>query len=63
MGRIRAGFVKRQAEKLMKINLDKFSQSFEDNKKLVSQFAEVPTKKLRNLLAGFITKNLKSNRE
>jgi len=55
MSRIRAGFVKRQAEKLIKAYKDKFTEKFEDNKKRVSSLAEVPTKKLRNLIAGYIT--------
>ncbi len=60
MGRIRTGFVKRQAEKLMKTYLDQFSSKFESNKKKVNELAEVPTKKLRNLIAGYITKKLKA---
>ncbi|MEM4248655.1 MAG: 30S ribosomal protein S17e [Candidatus Nanoarchaeia archaeon] len=60
MGRIRTGFVKRQAEKLMKTYGNQFSSKFESNKKKVSELAEVPTKKLRNLIAGYITKKLKA---
>lgn len=63
MGRIRAGFVKRQAEKLMKLYSSRFTTKFKENKELVSGVAEVPTKKLRNLIAGYITKKLKSGKE
>lgn len=59
MGRIRTGFVKRVAEKLMNLYKGQFSSKFEDNKKLVSERAVVPTKKLRNLIAGYITKKVK----
>jgi len=59
MGRIRTGFVKRQAEDLLKQNRARLTIKFEDNKKVVNEVAEVPTKKLRNLLAGYITKKLK----
>ena len=60
MGRIRTGFVKRQAEQLMTLHKGKFTSKFVDNKIKVSEFAEVPTKKLRNLIAGYITKKLRS---
>ncbi len=58
MGRIRTGFVKRQAEDLLQANKTKFGIKFEDNKRTVSELAEVQTKKLRNLIAGYITKKL-----
>jgi len=58
MGRIRTGFVKRQAEDLLQANKTKFTTKFVENKKSVDELAEVPTKKLRNLIAGYITKKL-----
>ncbi len=63
MGRIRAGFVKRQAEKLMKLFGPRFTTKFKDNKGAVLSVAEVPTKKLRNLIAGYITKKLRSGKD
>lgn len=59
MGRIRTGFVKRQGESLMKKFKGQFSSKFEENKKKVTEVADVPTKKLRNLVAGYITKKFK----
>ncbi|MBS3065063.1 MAG: 30S ribosomal protein S17e [DPANN group archaeon] len=59
MGRIRSGRVKRQAEKLMQKYTSFFKPNFEQNKLVLSQVAMVPTKKLRNLLAGYITKKTK----
>jgi small subunit ribosomal protein S17e len=59
MGRIRTGFVKRQAEGVLQANKDKFTTKFEDNKKALMELADFPTKKLRNLIAGYITKELK----
>ena len=59
MGRIRTGFVKRVVEKLLKAHKDKFSANFEENKTKVAEIAEIPTKKLRNLIAGYITKKVK----
>ena len=59
MGRVRTGFVKRQGESLMRKFKGSFSTKFDDNKKRVSEVADVPTKKLRNLVAGYITKKQK----
>ena len=36
-----------------------FSTKFDENKKKVEEVAIVPTKKLRNLIAGYITKKQK----
>lgn len=43
----------------MNLYKGQFSSKFEDNKKLVSERAIIPTKKLRNLIAGYITKKIK----
>ncbi|MGB9675317.1 MAG: 30S ribosomal protein S17e [Candidatus Nanoarchaeia archaeon] len=59
MGRIRPGFVKRQAQELLTLHQNKFSSNFESNKKVLNEIAEFPTKKLRNLIAGYITKEMK----
>ena len=53
--------MKRDEEKLMAANKGKFSKKFEDNKKAVQEVAEVKTKKLRNLIAGYITKKKKTS--
>ena len=52
--------MKRQAEQLLVANREKFSMKFEENKKALEPLAEFPTKKLRNLIAGYITKKLKA---
>lgn len=60
MGRIRTSSVKRSAEEVMSAFPNQFSKKFEENKKIVSKFADVGTKKLRNMIAGYITKKVKS---
>ena len=62
MGRIRTKFIKRNADKLMRENIGSFTSSFEENKVQVVQFAEVPSKKIRNLLAGYITKRKRTQK-
>jgi small subunit ribosomal protein S17e len=60
MGRIRTRPIKKIGDKLLASHKDSFSPKFEDNKKLVTELADIPTKKLRNLIAGYVTKKLKS---
>lgn len=62
MGRIRTKFIKRNGEKLLRENTDKFTHNFDKNKQVVTQLAEVPSKKIRNLLAGYITKKVKTSK-
>lgn len=61
MGRIRTTLVKRTGQKLLKLNPEKFTKEFEANKKAVIEAADIPSKKLRNVIAGYITKLVKSN--
>ena len=59
MGKIRTAVVKRTARRLLEMYPDTFTDSFEENKKLVSQLIAVESKKLRNQIAGYITHLIK----
>lgn len=59
MGRIKTDMVKRNAKKLYNIDVKMFSRNFDKNKKGVNELAEVRSKKLRNLLAGQISRIVK----
>ncbi|PKK85761.1 MAG: 30S ribosomal protein S17e [Thermoplasmata archaeon HGW-Thermoplasmata-1] len=56
MGNIRQTYVKRVAVELVKKHADVFTTDFEQNKKLVDQYAEVSSKNLRNRIAGYVTR-------
>ncbi|MBT4717336.1 30S ribosomal protein S17e [Candidatus Woesearchaeota archaeon] len=56
MGRIKTTMIKRVGNKLVKTHRDKFSPIFEKNKEILPQFVDVPSKKLRNVLAGYIAR-------
>lgn len=58
MGRIKSALIKRTARNLLKEE-NKFSPDFEGNKKLLGQ--NMPSKNLRNSIAGFITRVKKSD--
>ena len=56
MGRIRTTLIKRTGERVFKAHPETFSPDFEHNKKQVVKVAEIHSKKLRNVIAGYITK-------
>lgn len=53
MGRIKSTIVKRTARNLLEEE-NKFSDNFEKNKKLLAD--TMPSKKVRNKIAGYITR-------
>ena len=59
MGRIKTKLIKRTVNKLIKDYRDKFSDNFDNNKKAIFDVLEVESKKLRNIVAGYITKLMK----
>lgn len=62
MGRIKTMLIKRTANSLVTKNPGKFKESFDENKKKVSEYAEVRSKKLRNIVAGYITRIVKKQK-
>ncbi|MBS3152890.1 30S ribosomal protein S17e [Candidatus Woesearchaeota archaeon] len=62
MGRIRTTLVKRTGENLVKKFPDRFQPNFEHNKKNLDEVADIYSKKLRNLIAGYITHLLKHSK-
>jgi small subunit ribosomal protein S17e len=56
MGRIKTQKVKRITMKLYEEHADEFQTGFLENKKIVENFIDSPSKKLRNLIAGYITR-------
>jgi len=60
MGRIKTQLVKRTAMKLLAKHPDKFKKDFEENKKLVEETADIKSIKLRNVIAGYLTRLVKT---
>ena len=56
MGKVRPEHVKRTAKELVQRFPDRFTTSFEDNKKLVEEFTSLSSTKLRNRIAGYVTR-------
>ncbi len=55
MGRIKTSFVKRLGKDLFENHGDVFTDDFSKNKKVVDEFVEIKSRKLRNVLTGYMT--------
>ena len=53
MGRIKTKQVKRITNELIEKHGDRITASFEDNKKVVAEYLDSESKKLRNIIAGY----------
>ena len=56
MGKVRPEHVKRIAKELVQRFPDKFTTNFENNKRLVVEFTNLSSTKLRNRIAGYVTR-------
>ncbi len=56
MGNIRPSFIKIRAIRLVEEHGEKFTDDFDHNKKMVEELTDVSTKKLRNWIAGYVTR-------
>jgi len=56
MGRIKTSLIKNIGEKLYREHKEEFSTDFEKNKEVVKKYVEIPSKKIRNIVAGYITR-------
>ncbi len=56
MGRIKTTFIKRKTKELLKMHGDKFMTDFDQNKAITDRYTEVRSKKLRNVIAGYMTR-------
>uniref|UniRef100_A0A060T6W7 ARAD1B22792p n=1 Tax=Blastobotrys adeninivorans TaxID=409370 RepID=A0A060T6W7_BLAAD len=55
MGRVRTKTVKRAAKQMIEGYYPKLTLDFETNKRLASELAYIPSKRLRNKIAGYTT--------
>ncbi|HLC73985.1 MAG TPA: 30S ribosomal protein S17e [Candidatus Nanoarchaeia archaeon] len=62
MGRIKTILVKRTAIEIFTKNTGVVQTDFESNKKIADTYADIPSKKLRNNVAGYLTR-LKRQKE
>ena len=56
MGNIRPSFIKIRAIRLCEEYKDQVNADFDHNKALVEQFTDVDNKRMRNWIAGYVTR-------
>merc|ERR1719181_1167643 len=59
MGRVRTKTVKRASRQIIEKYYSRLTMDFQTNKKIAEEVAIIPTKSLRNKIAGFITHLMK----
>ena len=55
LGNVRTEKVKRIARELVRRYPDRFTADYEKNKKVLMGLVNLPSKKLRNMIAGYVT--------
>ena len=60
MGRIKTKAVKRITQDLIEGYFEEFSEDYDQNKVIVEKYADVPSKKLRNIITGYVTRQVRS---
>jgi len=60
MGRIKTVLIKRLTYALLREYGDKFTNNYEKNKKVVGELLPTASKKIRNVIAGYATRLVKS---
>ncbi len=56
MGRIKTTYVKRKTRDIMKVHGEKFTTEFTANKERIGENTVIPSKKMRNVIAGYLTR-------
>lgn len=59
MGRVRTKIVKRSSRQIVEKYYTKLTMDFDTNKKIIEEIAVLPSKRIRNKIAGFTTQLMK----
>jgi small subunit ribosomal protein S17e len=59
---IKPSYIKNLGEEIIAKHGDKFSRSFEENKHVVSEVAIIDSKRVRNRVAGYISRKINRRR-
>jgi len=62
LGKVRSERVKKAARELIEKYPGKFTDDFGNNKKIIDGFTEISSKRLRNRLAGYVTRLVSINK-
>ncbi|MEM4260185.1 MAG: 30S ribosomal protein S17e [Candidatus Woesearchaeota archaeon] len=56
MGRIKTKLIKRVTLKVFSKHANELSKEFDNNKEILTKFVELPSKKMKNVIAGYLTR-------
>jgi small subunit ribosomal protein S17e len=59
MGTVKPAYIKVIALELLKKYPDVFTEDFDENKRLVAEYAKINSKTIRNRVAGYITRKVR----
>jgi small subunit ribosomal protein S17e len=59
MGRVKSTPIKSLGDDIVRQHRDKLKTDFESNKKVLDGLMEIKSKRIRNIVAGYITKKMK----
>jgi len=62
MGRIKTALVRRITKELSKVHGESFTTDFTKNKEVISSVGNMPSKKIRNIVAGYATRIKRAER-
>ena len=63
MGRIKTKMTKRISNELIADHSREFTDKFDENKTKVTELTDLESKKLRNIIAGYVTRLVKGKEE
>ena len=63
VGRIKTKLVKRITKELIKKHGDELKTDFKENKEIINKLIDVQSKKIKNTIAGYVTKNIKAQKQ
>ncbi|MFH0875162.1 MAG: 30S ribosomal protein S17e [archaeon] len=63
MGRIKTKVVKRTTLEILESHHDQVGKTFEHNKELIKRIVDVPSKKIRNNIIGYLTRKAREEKE
>lgn len=58
MGTVKPAYIKVIARELLKKYPEVFTRDFDENKRLVAELTNIQSKKIRNRVAGYITRKM-----
>ena len=59
---IKPTYIKKIGTELLEFHEEKFSNDFDENKKAVGSATNVPSKRVRNRVAGYITRKINTGK-